>query len=106
MSLTISAAQVVEESQSPLLAAPKDWPRRPLGEVASIINGFAFKSKLFVAQGGKPLIRIRDIFKDHTEVGFTGEYDERYVVRSGELLVGMDGDFKCALWRGPESLLN
>lgn len=106
MSLTIPPAQIVEESSSPLLAAPESWPRRPLGEVATILNGFAFKSNQFVPSGGKPLIRIRDIFSGHTAVGYTGDFDDRYLVKPGELLVGMDGDFNSAVWRGPEALLN
>jgi type I restriction enzyme, S subunit len=106
MSLTISPARIVEESGSPLLAARDSWRRRPLGEVASILNGFAFKSKDFVAKGGKPLIRIRDIFNQETAVGYVGDYDSRYIIRPGDLLVGMDGDFNSARWQGPEALLN
>lgn len=106
MSLTIAPELIVKESGSPLLAAPTEWPRRPLGEVATILNGFAFDSKRFVADGGKPLIRIRDIFSDRTQAGYVGDYDERYIVRRGELLVGMDGDFSCTRWKGPEALLN
>ncbi len=106
MSLTISPARVVEESDSPLLLAPVSWTRRPLGEVATILNGFAFKSTQFVTLGGKPLIRIRDIFKEQTAVRYLGDYDDRYLVRPDELLVGMDGDFNCTRWRGSEALLN
>lgn len=106
MSLTVSAARIVEESDSPLLAAPEGWPRKRLGDVATILNGYAFKSKQFVSDGGMPLIRIRDIRKTSTAVGFVGDYDERYVVHEGELLVGMDGDFNCARWAGPDALLN
>jgi type I restriction enzyme S subunit len=106
MSLTISPARIVEESESPLLGAPESWPRQPLGDVAVILNGFAFKSKQFVPGGGRPLIRIRDIFNDRTVVGYTGEYDSRYLVHKDDLLVGMDGDFNCARWHGPEGLLN
>src|SRR5581483_2740257 len=106
MSLPVSPAQIVEESRLPLLQVPPTWKRRPLGEVAQIVNGFAFKSAAFVANGGKPLIRIRDIFNDETEVGYVGDYEERYLVRPDDLLVGMDGDFRCARWRGSEALLN
>lgn len=106
MSLTISPEQVVAESDSPLLAAPESWPRKLLGEVATVVNGFAFKSKQFASEGGKPLIRIRDISKRETAVGYVGEYEDKYLVQPGDLLVGMDGDFNCARWRGPESLLN
>jgi type I restriction enzyme, S subunit len=106
MSLTISPARIVEESRSPLLVSRDSWPRQPLGEVAEIINGFAFKSKQFVPDGGKPLIRIRDIFNDRTAVSYADNYADRYLVQPDELLVGMDGDFNCARWRGPEALLN
>jgi type I restriction enzyme S subunit len=106
MSLTIAPAQIVEQSDSPLLSASSEWSRAPLGDVATIINGYAFKSKQFVREGGTPLIRIRDITSDATSVGFVGDYESRYVVRPGDLLVGMDGDFNCARWRGPEALLN
>ena len=106
MSLTIHPARIVEESESPLLFAPDSWPRRPLGEVATILNGFAFKSAQFVADGGMPLIRIRDLFSTETTVNYAGDYESRYVVRRGDLLVGMDGDFNCARWAGPDALLN
>lgn len=106
MSLTIPPARIVEESASPLLAASEEWVRRPLGDVASVLNGCAFKSTQFTAHGGKPLIRIRDIFGTSTSVGYLGAYDDRYLVRSGDLLVGMDGDFNSARWKGPEALLN
>lgn len=106
MSLTISPARIVEESRSPLLAAPDSWPRRRLSEVATVLNGFAFKSSQFATEGGVPLIRIRDISKEETVVNYLGAYDERYLVRKGELLVGMDGDFNAARWAGPRALLN
>lgn len=107
MSLTVSPAEIVGASRSPLLATPDSWPRRPLGEVATIVNGFAFKSKQFVPGGGRrPLIRIRDIFNETTSVGYAGEYEEKYIVQPGQLIVGMDGDFNCTRWRGPEALLN
>src|SRR2546428_13259184 len=107
MSLTKSPAQIVEESESPLLAAPALWARRPLGEVATILNGHAFRSIQFAPAGhGKPLLRIRDIFHDRTAVDYVGAYDKRYLVQPGELVLGMDGEFNCARWRGSEALLN
>lgn len=106
MSLTVPPARIVSESTSPLLAAPNSWHRQPLGEVADILNGFAFKSQQFSHARGMPLVRIRDIFSTSTAVRYTGEFDERYVIRRGDLLVGMDGDFNCARWAGQDALLN
>jgi type I restriction enzyme S subunit len=79
-----------------------------LGEVAKVLNGFAFKSTHFNANDiGTPLIRIRDVGADRTGTWYSGdEFDDRYVVEYGDLLVGMDGDFRSSRWRGGQALLN
>lgn len=53
-----------------------------------------------------PLIRIRDIDSDKTEDFYTGKYDNEFVVNHGDILIGMDGDFKAAYWKGDIALLN
>ena len=53
-----------------------------------------------------PLIRIRDVNRASTENLYSGPYDEEFVVRKGDLLVGMDGDFRRAFWKGNDALLN
>lgn len=83
------------------------WPRRKLGELLRIQNGYAFDSKAFAESGTMPLIRIRDLENGvATEARYTGPFDERYVVRAGDLLIGMDGEFGCYEWRGEDALLN
>lgn len=77
-----------------------------LGDVLAIQNGFAFDSKRF-GSVGTPLIRIRDLKNGTiTETRYDGEYDARYVVRSGDLLIGMDGEFRVYQWQGGDALLN
>ena len=83
------------------------WPRRLLGELLEVQNGFAFDSKKFAPSGGMPLIRIRDLKSGvGTQTNFLGDYREEFVVRRGDLLIGMDGDFGCYEWRGEAALLN
>ena len=41
-----------------------------------------------------------------TEVGYVGDFDKRYVVNKGDFLIGMDGEFHCYEWNGPNALLN
>jgi type I restriction enzyme S subunit len=82
------------------------WKSAQLRELLTIQNGFAFNSKKFESSG-MPLIRIRDLRNGrHTQICFTGEYSEEYVVHSGDLLVGMDGEFRCYRWEGGPALLN
>ena len=41
-----------------------------------------------------------------TKVNYEGNYDERYIVNSGDFLIGMDGEFNCYEWKGKPALLN
>jgi len=106
VSLTVPVAELVNNSSDPLLAIDSSWDRIPLGKVAKILNGFAFKSELFNNSKGLPLIRIRDISNTNTECFYNGSFDETYVINPGDLLIGMDGDFNCSTWKGPKALLN
>lgn len=82
-------------------------PLVPVGDCAKIVNGFAFKSELFTTERtGLPVVRIRDVVRGRTETYYTGEYPDSAVVRNGDLLVGMDGEFNIARWQGGTALLN
>jgi type I restriction enzyme S subunit len=39
-------------------------------------------------------------------VRYEGDFEPRYIVTSGDLLIGMDGEFRCHIWRGADALLN
>ncbi len=106
MTLRIHPTEIVRQSQSPLLAVHASWARVPLGDIAEVKNGFAFKSQFFNKTDGMPLLRIRDVGRGLTETRYSGAYDPAYIVRHGDIVVGMDGDFRVARWRGPEALLN
>ncbi|AGW91767.1 hypothetical protein N234_17175 [Ralstonia pickettii DTP0602] len=83
------------------------WNTKKLGELLDVQNGFAFESDKFSEIQGMPLIRIRDLKNgSDTAIRFNGEFDDKYVVRAGELLIGMDGEFRCYRWSGDDSLLN
>ena len=72
-----------------------------------LTSGFAFKSKSFNKDGkGLPLIRIRDIKTNEISTYYQGEYDNKYLIKKGDLLIGMDGEFNCCIWNNGEALLN
>ena len=82
------------------------WKRIRLASVLTVQNGYAFDSKAF-GSSGTPLIRIRDLKSGtSTETNYSGEFDARYLVNAGDLLVGMDGEFACFEWKGAPALLN
>lgn len=86
--------------------APAHWSRVRLHEVATVQNGFPFESKWFNSSTGMPLIRIRDVGADDTETFYSADYDNAFIVHPGDILVGMDGEFRCRRWRGRIGLLN
>lgn len=85
---------------------PKDWK---IGGASffDVLKGFAFSSEFFNDdRDGIPLIRIRDLGKTETECYYSGPYDPTYLVRKGDILISMDGEFNVYLWNGPDCLLN
>jgi type I restriction enzyme S subunit len=108
MSFTESLERIVEENRNHLVGKHASWERVRLGDIARVLNGFPFESSQFTAncEGGHPLIRIRDILRSTTDTYYSGEVDPAYVVKSGDLIVGMDGDFNSVVWQGEPGLLN
>jgi type I restriction enzyme S subunit len=105
MTFNANLAEIVEANENGLLGAHPSWGRVPLKDVASILNGYPFDARLF-GSNGVPLLRIRDVLKSATNTKYSGEIPEGYWIRSGDLVVGMDGDFNCARWKGEPALLN
>jgi type I restriction enzyme S subunit len=81
-------------------------PTRRLGELTDILSGYAFDSEGFNESAGLPVIRIRDVMTGTTSTYFRGAFDSRYLVDRGDILIGMDGEFNRARWRGGKALLN
>ncbi|MFC2018690.1 restriction endonuclease subunit S [Chloroflexota bacterium] len=86
---------------------PNDWREQELAGIINITNGFPAESIYFNKENiGIPLIRIRDIPGQLTEVHYNGEFPQEYIVKKGDLLVTMDGKFLATKWRGDDALLN
>jgi type I restriction enzyme, S subunit len=106
MAFTVSVEELITRSNNPLLGVRPHWTRVRVRDVGVVLNGAPFKSEQFSRDSGMPLIRIRDVCRSSTDTKYLGDYDDRYVIRAGDLLVGMDGEFNCARWRGEPGLLN
>lgn len=85
---------------------PEGWKRERLVDVADVQYGFAFDGSLFNSDGiGMPIIRIRNIPDGITKDYTTEEADEQYIVKNGDIVVGMDGEFHINSWSGEDSYL-
>ncbi len=106
MTLRVSPDELVEADSSGVLGVHESWERVRLKEVALVQNGFAFKSESFSKGKGFPLLRIRDVGANSPETHIDGEVDAAYIVNRGDIVIGMDGDFRVARWEGPPAALN
>ena len=96
----------IAEEEKPF-GLPRGWECVRLAELAYPQAGFAFKSNGFSDAGlGLPLIRIRDVGDNNPGTFFSGEFRQEFVVRPGDWLISMDGEFRVREWQGPEALLN
>lgn len=82
------------------------WPLARLKDHASLVNGFPFDAVGFNDSSGTPVIRIRDLLAGKTETFFNGTVPQETMVKNGDLIVGMDGDFNAVTWKGGVAALN
>jgi type I restriction enzyme S subunit len=85
---------------------PKHWQITRLSEYATIISGYPFDSERFNRYGGMPVVRIRDLNHFDTEINYTGPIVAEALIARGDIIIGMDGEFSVARWRGSSALLN
>ncbi len=88
-------------------AIPKGWELKSIFEVSSVTYGFPFNSELFCQDETlKPIIRIRDILSNVSETFTNENVDEKYLIKNGDILIGMDGIFHISLWFGGKAYQN
>lgn len=93
--------------ESALGLVPNGWKFGHIYDAATVIYGAPFASKRFnTERKGLPLIRIRDL-KNETPGVYTDEvHPKGYLTQPGDIVVGMDGEFRAYLWGGQPAWLN
>lgn len=85
---------------------PDGWRRTDLGSLGLYFNGRGFK-KLEWRDHGRPIIRIQNLTGSSTVYNyFDGVAEERYIARSGDLLVSWAATLGAYIWKGPEAVVN
>lgn len=86
---------------------PEMWRLKRGRFIVKLLPGFPADSNLFTDDDTfMPLIRIRDIENTTTEVFYKGDYPKEYLIQANDVLVGMDGEFNIAKWKGSDAILN
>lgn len=86
---------------------PADWAQADIYSLAEVIYGAPFASKYFNNTGdGIPIIRIRDL-KEQKFITYTTEkHSKGYLLQKGDIVVGMDGEFRPYIWGNSQAWLN
>jgi type I restriction enzyme S subunit len=82
------------------------WEYKKLGEVASYINGFAFKPEQWTVEG-VPIIRIQNLNNPDAPFNhFDGIVPEKVKVTNGDLLISWSATLGTYIWEGGDAYLN
>lgn len=80
--------------------------RVELGEVATYINGYAFKPSDW-SDTGVPIIRIQDLTGNSYQANrYNGTYDKKYEVLPGDVLISWSASLGVYVWDGEPAVLN
>lgn len=82
------------------------WEYKKLGEVASYINGFAFKPEQWTTEG-VPIIRIQNLNNPDAPFNYyDGVVPEKVRVTNGDLLISWSASLGTYIWEGSDAYLN
>lgn len=85
----------------------EEWKKTNIYEIANIIYGAPFKSSLFnTNKEGTPIVRIRDLKNQEFKTYTTEKHPKGYLIQKGDIVVGMDGEFRPYIWGNDEAWLN
>jgi len=88
------------------MSLPQGWAVTTLGDVASYINGRAFKPTEWETQG-LPIIRIQNLNNTDATYNYSQvRFEDKYLVRTGDLLFAWSASLGSFIWRGGDAWLN
>ncbi|MEW1697820.1 restriction endonuclease subunit S [Streptomyces sp. NPDC091278] len=87
--------------------AEPDAREHPLLDALRVTFGAPFASSEFSDEGtGRPLLRIRDLKTFNPQVWTTQHLEKELVVNPGDVVAGMDAEFRPTFWLGDAAVMN
>jgi len=108
---TIALAQDFIRAGYAALMIEQSWPTVPMfaeeRPLARVEFGAPYAGSKFSDSGvGRPMVRIRDLKTFRPETWTTERIEGEVNVEPGDLLVGMDAEFRPVIWLGESAVLN
>lgn len=83
-----------------------NWEKVKLGDVATFVNGYAFKPTDWATEGLE-IIRIQNLTKGASETNYyQGVIPEKYKVVNGDILISWSATLDVFVWKGKDAWLN
>lgn len=85
----------------------EDWKYERLGNIATYINGFAFKPEDWTNEG-LPIIRIQNLTEQSKTINYCNRIDipQKYLVKNGDVLISWSATLGVFEWKKGDALLN
>ena len=77
---------------------PERWKVKSIFDISDVIYGVPLSVNKFSENGKFPVIRIRDILSNSISAYTDELVDEKFLTKTGDLLIGMDGNFQMNFW--------
>jgi type I restriction enzyme S subunit len=82
------------------------WEIKKLGEVATYVNGYAFKPEHW-GESGVPIIRIQNLNNPNAEYNYCdADIPEKFVVKDGDILISWSASLGVYEWNRGKAYLN
>ena len=97
----LDGARQILACYRPNLTIEPDWPRIPLGKVARLINGRAYKQEELLAEGPTPVLRVGNFFSNRNWYYSDLQLEPDKYCDAGDLLYAWSASFGPKIWEGP-----
>ena len=87
-----------------LYSLPESWDWRKLGEVATLINGKAYKKHELLSEGPVPVLRVGNFFSNRSWYYSDLELPEDKYCHNGDLLYAWSASFGSKIWDGGKAI--
>lgn len=84
------------------------WNTVSLEKICTMLSGNAWSASKFKEEGKTPIIRIQNLGNNENEkfIWWDEPYDEKFIVKKGDILLSLSGSIKVDIWKDRDALLN
>ena len=84
------------------------WELKTLDKICTMLSGNAWSASKFKDEGKTPIIRIQNLGNNENEkfIWWDEPYDEKFIVKKGDILLSLSGSIKIDVWKDRDALLN